>query len=102
MTIQYVDGNTLQKLEKSMDKEIMSAIKMERHYWISIQTHHVSLRMLDRAMVEPMLLDNESLRGMYVGCYICETEWTPEKTRRKCPGPPKDAVNQGWLENLGK
>lgn len=84
---QLVDPEFIQRAEQRFDEEIAYAIKAGEHYWQAVQIHRITPAALDGADLGPLLNDRESLRMMRVGCFICETEWEPRLTRRRCPRP---------------
>lgn len=97
MTQQAISADFIKRAQKRMDDEVEFALKAREHYWHVMQVHRISPDALDRAAFEALIQDTESLRMMMVGCFICEQSWEPHMTRRKCPGPPKDSVNDGWV-----
>jgi len=56
------------------------------HYWVVITTYHVDPAAFTDATRTPML-DRENLVLITgVGCFHCETPYTPQMARRRCRG----------------
>lgn len=84
-----VDGGHRAMSTTALDEAQAFATKSGQHLWFATTMHALSPDALDRSKTEPLLFDAESLMATAIGCYVCETPWSPELTRRRCPGEPK-------------
>lgn len=88
--LQLIGPTQVAGLRARFDADEAYAKQSGQHLWVAIQTHVVSADTLDASLRgEPPMFDRESLRDLNVGCYVCEQAWTPQLTRRRCPGEPR-------------
>jgi hypothetical protein len=90
---QMVEANPARQASarRSMDEEITEALATHSHYWLAIAQHRLtdaSARIVVGLEAGSPNLDTESLRGVDVGCFICEQQVSPLLIGGRCPGDP--------------
>jgi GAF domain-containing protein len=89
--VQEVTPARQQSADATLDAELAQAAAAGRHYWQAIAQYRLSEESA-RDVVGlgggTPHLDSENLRGVMVGCFICEQPVSPALIDARCPGDP--------------
>jgi hypothetical protein len=88
-TVQMVPAEAQVVKMEQFNQEARYAVASRQHLWIAVQTHVVSKDHLKTNGADGTVLDNESLRQVMLGCYICGSPYDPILLERKCKGEPR-------------
>jgi hypothetical protein len=88
----FVHESDVERIKDRFTREIEYHEKSEQHLWIAVISHQMTDTLAKRIAtgdesVEP-LFDQESLRDISFGCYVCEQALDPKLVGKRCPGEP--------------
>lgn len=87
--LQFMSAESQKPKMEQFNREREYAIKSQQHLWVAVQSHVLTAKRLETYEDGPLLMDNETLRSIGVGCFICQETFEPVMLKRKCKGEPR-------------